>query len=147
MRRPLFISLLVTALGVWGWALWRTGWLQTKHVQVDQAKSFPSHSGSDLSLGRDPFRGPWVPPEDTSKRVAPKKIAIHKSLPALDIPPIPLPTIKGFLGGDPPMAILGLNLATELVHPGSLAFGWTVKAVTPGGVDLEHDGQRRHLDP
>ncbi len=148
MRRPLFLFLLVAALGVWGWALWRTGWWRggspaaTRRIQ---AKLVESTAGQDV--GRDPFRGPWTPSDQVP---VPKKTrSTHAaSKPPVPVgPPIPAPILKGFLGGDPPMAILESNGKTEMVHPGSSVFGWNVIAVGSSGVDVERDGQKKHLQP
>jgi len=148
MRRPLFLFLLVAALGVWGWALWRTGWWRgASHAAVIRMQARSVGSTAGLEIGRDPFRGPWTPSDHVPGH---KKIRSTHAAPKPPVPvgpPIPAPILKGFLGGNPPMAILEYNGKTEMVHPGSAVFGWNVIAVGSAGVDVERDGQRKHIHP
>jgi len=151
MRRRLFLLLLAVALGTWGWALWRTGLFGHFHEQnKSTSQSHAPQIQGDLSVGKDLFRGPWTPAEAPAVRRGSGKGTHPLVAPAPPVPKEPTtppPELGGFLGGDPPMAILRYAGKTELVHPGSAAFGWMVLSVAGGVVEVEKDGVRRRLGP
>lgn len=150
MRNRLFLALLIAAIFTWGVALWRTGMFKNNSAKFSIPSHVESRSESLLKVERDPFRGAWSPSDTirTKPQVKPGIRGVERTTPTSpEDGTVPVPRLVGVLGGEPPMAILGMDGRTEMVHPGSIVFGWKVVTVASAGVELERNGNRRQITP
>lgn len=140
MKR-LFIGLLVVAAATWLWVGWRTANVLAGGAAPPVEKEDPLALLPPLRNRSLPARELFRPVEAvaaTPERIEPRSArkAVEKTPTVVEADSVPAPLLKGFLGGTPPMAILGFDGKTEIVLPGQVAFGWTVTVIDADKVVL-----------
>jgi hypothetical protein len=143
MKRT-FLTLLISALGVWGYVLVQIVMALSGKIEADtqNANDFlpaavlliHTNAAPDTSF-RDPFQSYLYSQKPTPP--ATKQI-IHVA-PILISPPIAV--INGILGGNPPMAILKQADKTELVKPGDDVWDFKVIRIGANEVIVKKQGR------
>ena len=146
-----FVTLLVAAIGVWGYVVFRV-----VMIVVGGGEEGPPRSASGTSAAMALLARPR-PPLDTSFRdpfqsylysqkpapVVPKTAAVKAPPKAIDPPKA---TLGGILWGNEPVAILKQDGQTELVKQGGTAWDLTVIKIEKNRVTVRKQGHAFTLE-
>jgi hypothetical protein len=146
-----FLTLLIAAIGVWGYVVVQIV------VAVIGRNSEPSQDARDASLPLLADLSRPHPSLDTSFR-DPFQSYLYAQKPAPPAPKTPKPkavlkvieppkaVVNGILWGDPPVAILKQDSQTELVKVGAEVWGLKVLSIDRHQVIVQKEGRKFTLD-
>lgn len=140
-----FVTLLVAAIGVWGYVVFRVVMILVGGGEEANPKTTPGTSAAMALLSRP------RPPLDTSFRdpfqsylyaqkpapVVPKSVVAKAPPKSIDPPKA---VLSGILWGDEPVAILKQDGQTELVKQGATAWDLTVLKIEKNRVTVRKQG-------
>jgi len=146
-----FVSLLVAAIGVWGYVVFRVVMILLGGGEEQNPKAAAGTSAAMALLARP------RPPLDTSFRdpfqsylyaqkpapVVPKSAAVKAPPKVIDPPKA---VLGGILWGDEPVAILKQDGQTELVKQGGTAWDLTVIKIEKNRVTVRRQGHAFTLE-